>query len=289
MAWSLIGKRGSAMSNVECLWDAKATLGEGARYDAATNQLWWVDILGQKIFRLDLASGDKKIWDTPETVGCTFPDGKGGALALFKHSLVQLNVTDGSFETVLTFADEPAHNRFNDGLQAADGSLWLGSMDYDCVQATGVLYHVHPDLSVRVVDTGYICINGPAISADGTRLYVNETMKAQVFVCDLDPASGAISNKRLFAKFAENEGLTDGIYADPAGGLWVAMAGGGHIRRYHADGSIDREIALPSPTVTSVCPGPDANTLFVTTGRILMDDETLAAHPLSGGLFRVTL
>jgi xylono-1,5-lactonase len=277
------------MANVECLWDAKAILGEGARYDAPTNQLWWVDILGQKIFRLDLTSGEHKTWDTPETVGCAFPDGKGGALALFKHSLVRLNVADGSFETVLTFTGEPPHNRFNDGLQAADGSLWLGSMDYDCVQATGVLYRVHPDLSVRVMDTGYICTNGPAISADRMRLYVNETMKRQIFVFDMDPASGAISNKRLFAELAENEGLTDGIYADPAGGLWLAMAGGGRIRRYNADGSMDREIAMPSPTVTSVCAGPDATTLFVTTGRILMDDATLAANPLSGGLFRVRL
>jgi xylono-1,5-lactonase len=277
------------MSHVECLWDAKATLGEGVRYDAATNQLWWVDILGQKIFRLDLASGGRKTWDTPETVGCAFPDGKGGALALFKHSLVRLNVEDGSFEKVLTFQDEPPHNRFNDGLQMADGMMWLGSMDYDCVQATGVLYCVHPDMSVKVMDTGYICINGPAISADRTRLYVNETMKRQIFVFDMDPASGAISNKRLFAALAEDEGLTDGIYADPAGGLWLAMAGGGRIRRFHADGSVDREIAMPSPTVTSVCAGPDATTLFVTTGRILMDDERLAEHPLSGGLFQVTL
>jgi xylono-1,5-lactonase len=256
------------MATVECLWNAQATLGEGARYDAATNHVWWVDILGQKILRLDLASGEKMTWDTPET---------------------RLNVADGSFETVLTFADEPRHNRFNDGFQAADGSLWLGSMDYDCVQPTGVVYRVYPDLSIRVMDTGYICTNGPAISADRTRLYANETMKGQIFVFDMDPASGSISNKRLFALLAEGEGLPDGIYADPTDGLWLAMAGGGRIRRYNGDGSIDREIALPSPTVTSVCAGPDANTLFVTTARILMDDATLAAHPLSGALFRVTL
>ncbi len=35
-----------------------------------------------------------------------------------------------------------------------------------------------------------------------------------------------------------------------------------------ADGMIDREIAPPSPTVTSVCFGNDADTFFVTTGRI---------------------
>jgi xylono-1,5-lactonase len=277
------------MQNVACLWDAKATLGEGARYDAATNLLWWVDILGQKIFCLDLTSGDRKIWDTPETVGSTFSDGAGGTLALFRHSLVKLDISSSNFEAVVKFPDERSGNRFNDGHRAADGSIWLGSMDYDCEQATGALYRVHPDLRVETIDTGYTVVNGPAISADRTRLYVNETMSGQIFVFDMDPTTGAVTNKRLFAHVAEADGLPDGLYADPQGGIWVAIVMGGCIRRYTADGQIDREVALPTPTVTSVCAGPDAHTLFVTTGRILMDDETLAAHPLSGGLFRVTI
>jgi xylono-1,5-lactonase len=277
------------MQNVECLWDAKARLGEGARYDADTNKLWWVDILGQKIFRLDLSSGEKKIWNTPETVGCTLADGNGETLALFKHSLVRLNTDDGSFETVLTFDDEPPFNRFNDGLRGPDGSLWLGSMDYDCERESGALYRVRPDRTVETVDAGYIVVNGPAISHDETRLYVNETMKGQILVFDMAAGTGDVSNKRLFAQIAADDGFPDGLYADPQGGLWVALVAGGRIRRYNTDGSIDREIGLPSPAVTSVCAGSDSNTLFVTTGRILMDDETQNQHPLSGGLFKISL
>ena len=47
------------MSKITCLWDAKAELGEGVRYDAIRNEVWWVDILGQKNFCLSLNTGKK--------------------------------------------------------------------------------------------------------------------------------------------------------------------------------------------------------------------------------------
>ena len=276
------------MQAPECIWQAKAELGEGARYDAAHDQVWWVDILGQKIFRLDLGSGEKTVWPTPEPVGCTYACKDGSVLALFRRSIVRLNTTDGTFDTVLTFDDEPANNRFNDGTVGPDGGLWAGSMDFDFQLPTGALYHVAPDLAIRRADAGYTVVNGPAISPDGRRLYVNETMTGEVFCHDLGPDLRSLSGKRVFARIVPEDGLPDGICVDAVGGLWVALVTGGKVRRYLPDGSVDREIVLPCPTVTSVClGGADGRTLFVTTGRILMDDATLDAHPLSGSLFSI--
>lgn len=50
------------MDNLQCIWDAKAELGEGVRYEPATNQVWWVDILGHKIYRLDNNNRGKKLF-----------------------------------------------------------------------------------------------------------------------------------------------------------------------------------------------------------------------------------
>ena len=113
-------------------------------------------------------------------------------------------------------------------------------------------------------------------------------MRGEIFVCDMDAASGMPSNKRPFATLPEGQGLPDGICVDADGGLWVAVVTGGAVRRFRSDGEIDSEIKVPSPTVTSVgFGGRDNRTLFITTGTILMDDETLAAHPLSGSLFSI--
>ena len=86
------------MSKVICLWDAKAQLGEGVRYDLIRNEVWWVDILGQKIFCLSLHNGKKRQWNTPETVGRTFSRGKDEVLAILKNSIVRLNIETNDFE-----------------------------------------------------------------------------------------------------------------------------------------------------------------------------------------------
>lgn len=274
------------MSEVKCLWNAGAQLGEGARYDPDNDAIWWVDILGQKIFCLDLQSGQQRIWTTPETVGCTYQCKNGDVLALLRHSIARLDQATGDFETLVTFPGEPAQNRFNDGMVGPDGRLWACSMDFDFQEPTGKLYHLDRDLKPVEVDDGYIVANGPAFSPDGSKLYINETMKSEIFVCDLDPSTGRIAKKELFAKLPEGEGLPDGICVDAEGGLWLAVVTGGRVRRYLPNGEIDIEIEVPSPTVTSVCFGGRNNkTLFITTGTILMDDETLARHPLSGSLF----
>jgi sugar lactone lactonase YvrE len=276
------------MRELKCLWEARAELGEGVRYDRERDAVWWVDILGQKIFCLDLETGNRRTWPTPETVGCTFPRQNGDVLALLRRSIARLDQETGAFETVVAFPGEPATNRFNDGTVGPDGRLWVCSMDFDFQEPTGKLYHLGSDLDPVQADDGYIVANGPAFSPDGSKLYINETMKGEIFVCDVDPSSGSLSGKRLFAKLAEGEGLPDGICVDAEGGLWLAVVTGGRVRRYRPNGEIDTEIEVPSPTVTSVgFGGRDNKTLFITTGTILMDDETLARHPLSGSLFAI--
>jgi len=274
----------------ECIWDARAELGEGVRYDAATDSVWWVDILGRKVFCLELATGRRRQWDTPDVVGTTFPCSDGDVLLLLRHSLARLDQARGTCSPILDFPDEPATNRFNDGVVGPDGCIWVGSMDFDFQRPTGSLYMVRPDLSVARAAEGFTVINGPAFSPDGSVLYLCDTMSGVIYAFDRDAASNALSHKRVFLRLAEGDGLPDGICVDQEGGLWIALVTGGRVRRFSPEGRVDAEIALPSPIVTSVTiGGRDGRTLFVTTGRILLDEPALAAHPLSGGLFRVAV
>ena len=72
---------------------------------------------------------------------------------------------------------------------------------------------------------------------------------------------------------------------DAEGGVWLALHGGGAIRRYTPDGRLDRVISLPVKHVTCCAfGGPDFDDLYITsmTYRLPVEDQ-----PLAGSLFRV--
>lgn len=72
---------------------------------------------------------------------------------------------------------------------------------------------------------------------------------------------------------------------DVEGGYWCALHGGSRIRRYHRDGSIDRDIALPvsQPTMCAFG-GDDLATLYVTSASDQLSDAQRRAEPHAGAL-----
>ena len=45
---------------LRCLWPAAATLGEGTLWSVREQVLYWVDILGQRLFRHAPATGEQR-------------------------------------------------------------------------------------------------------------------------------------------------------------------------------------------------------------------------------------
>jgi sugar lactone lactonase YvrE len=75
---------------------------------------------------------------------------------------------------------------------------------------------------------------------------------------------------------------------DAAGHLWVAVWGGGEVRRYAPDGILVERVATGAPHTSSVAfAGDDLRTLVITTATSELGDEQLRAHPGSGRLFTV--
>jgi sugar lactone lactonase YvrE len=74
------------------------------------------------------------------------------------------------------------------------------------------------------------------------------------------------------------------LTVDEEGGVWVALYGGGAVRRYTPDGVLDEVIEVAAKQVTTCTfGGQDHSQLFITTSREgLRDGE----DPLAGSLFR---
>jgi D-xylonolactonase len=274
------------MPTPTCVWDLKATLGEGPIWHG--DALWFVDIKGHAVHRYEPTTGATQTFDAPDQVTFIAPvEDDDGFLAGLKSGWHFFDPKVGSF----TYFDEiePAHlnNRPNDSTVDAQGRLWFGTM-HDAEDApTGALYRLDAEGPHVKIDDGICITNGPAVSPDGKTLYHTDTLAKTIWAYDIGE-DGSTSNKRVFAQVEIEGAWPDGSVVDAQGYVWTALWGGFGVLRFSPEGTIVDKIALPVPNVTKPCfGGPNLKTLYFTTARKGLSDEDLAAYPEAGGLFAV--
>ncbi|WP_432153110.1 SMP-30/gluconolactonase/LRE family protein [Streptomyces tricolor] len=265
------------MTAYEVAVRAEATLGEGPTWDPATGRLIWLDILGMRLHTYDPASGRRTVRTTPQHIGAAKPRA-GGGLVLNLRDGVGLLDPDGTFRWL---HHEPVPGRrANDAAVAPDGSLWAGTMRYDEAPGGGTLSRLTGDGTVRTVLPDVAVSNGTGWSPDGRLMYYIDSPTRRVDVFDHD-ADGRVGNRRPLVEIEEGAGFPDGLTVDAEGCVWVALWGGGAVRRYTPSGDLDRVITLPTPRTTACAfGGPDLTDLYITTARTGLSSP----HPLSGSL-----
>lgn len=277
------------MSRAELLWPAEAELGEGTCWSPSQQALFWVDILGQRLHRWRAADGARRSWDFDEPVSTVAEcaDGQGLVVTL-RHTIARFDpARPAPPQPLHRPPEEPPGNRFNDGKCDPRGHFWACSMDFDCQAPTGALYRLSADGRVQRHLLGFPVTNGPAWSADGRTMWVNDTVGRTVHAFDVDLASGRLSNHRLWLRLADGDGLPDGMTTDAEGRLWLCHWGGGCVTAHDpSDGRELDRLPLPVSQVTNCCfGGPDQRTLFVTSARHGLSQAQLEAEPLAGALF----
>ncbi|WP_223198875.1 SMP-30/gluconolactonase/LRE family protein [Solihabitans fulvus] len=268
-------------SSVEVAVRCEAIIGEGPTWDAATSTLLWVDILGSEVHRFAPGRGSDAVLATPQHVGAVKPRTRGG-LVLNLRDGVALVDRDGSRTWLVYWARDGL--RGNDAAVDPAGRLWAGTMRYD-EKPGGWLAVVEGDGAARVVLDEVSVSNGIAWSPDETLMYYVDSPTRRIDVLDYERVGGAATGRRPLVEVTDTAGVPDGICVDADGCVWVALHGGGAVRRYTPDGRLDREIAVPVPQPTACCfGGPDLADLYVTSARDGLSEDGLAGAPLSGSL-----
>jgi len=270
--------------DVRCVIPHSAFLAESPHWLGDGRSLLWVDILAPSVNVSNLATGDTRTTPLGELVGVVVPRTSGGFIAATQSGFRVLELPGGEMQPIAS----PLHmsgRRFNDGKCDALGRLWAGTLAIDATPERGALYRLDTDGVLDEIEGGFHICNGLGWSPDNTRFYLADSGRRTIYVYDYALETGTVSNKRVFATFADAEGMPDGLAVDAQGHVWCAMWDGWAIKRLAPDGSLVRSIDLPVPRPTNLAfGGAQLKTLYITTARIRLSATQLAAAPLSGSL-----
>jgi sugar lactone lactonase YvrE len=275
------------MPEVTPVLQFEGLLGEGALWDAKRKVVWFVDIKKHHVWHYDPASGSNSRWQAPDQVGWVVNCEDGRLLAGLKEGLYLFDPEASSFDKLCAVPGEPAHNRLNDGCTDPSGACFFGSMDDGEEQATGAFYRFHLGKLDRIGPSGISITNGPAVSANGRKIYMTDTIGKKIMVADIG-ADGLPGPARLFVDTAKDfpEAYPDGPVCDAEGYVWTGLWNGWHVARYSPQGKLDRKVKIPAANVTKMTFGEsDLKTAYVTTARKGLDAAALAQQPLAGSLF----
>jgi sugar lactone lactonase YvrE len=271
------------------LLDARAILGEGARWDPRTERLAWVDILGRAVHRFDPLTGQDEVFPMPAEPGCALPTDDGRLAVALPDGIHLLDTSDGSLEPWAPIPHDPARFLVNDGYTDAEGRIWIGSVARDAEPGAAALYRVEPGGRTTLMVRDITCSNGVGWSLDGrTMLYVDSTTR-RIDAFAFEPDTGTLGPRRTFATLPPGPELPDGLTVDEGGGVWVAIWDGGMAIRFRPDGSIERRVRIGTPRATSCAlGGPGLRTLFVTSASVGLP-EADAASTHAGALWSLTV
>ena len=275
----------AACTTEQCL------LGEGARWDARSDELLRVDILAGRVFRDRIAADGALIpvrsYQVPGTVGAIAPvQGEDGWLLAAGRGFVHL-APDGSLSTI---ADDvaPEGTRMNDAACDPSGRFWAGTMADDQHPGGGALYRLDRNGRIEQVLGGLTISNGLGWSPDGREMYVTDSGPREVRAYAFDADQGTISDGRVLISVSEEVGSPDGLTVDAGGDLWVAVYGGGQVQRYSAEGILREVVEVPAQQTTCCAfAGLGMRRLYVTTGTEGWTDEERRADPRAGVVYRI--
>jgi D-xylonolactonase len=271
----------------EMIADYACATGENPLWHTEEESLYWTDIPTGQLFRYAAARGEhEQIYSGRRVGGFTFQEG-GGLLLFMDRGTIAL-WKDGALTELVEDIAAERESRFNDVIADPRGRVFCGTMSTDAGSgdaSKGRLYRLDGDGSLHVVLEGIGCANGMAFTPDRRGFYFTDSFAREIYLFDYEEATGAISNRRVFARLAESDGLPDGMTIDGEGRVWSALWDGRAIVRFSEQGEIVERYALPVPKVSSLTfAGEGLSELYITTAG---GDQKEVDGPLAGALFRM--
>jgi L-arabinonolactonase len=271
---------------IQLVGDTRVKLGESPVWDAKGQVLFWIDIIGRRVYRRDIATGFERSWETPQEVGCIALATDDNLVMGLEDGFYTLDLASGTVKLVAPVEHPGPRMRINDGKTDRQGRFVAGSLVQGRKDRDGRLYRLDPAGVACELQRDIACTNGVCFSPDGATLYYTDTYQQAIYAADYDRATGTAGERRVLVDTTPYKGRPDGGTVDAEGYLWWSLVDTGQLARFSPDGKLDRMIDLGVPFCC--CPtfgGSNMDRLFITSIQVThtMRNE----HPLGGRLFVV--
>ena len=251
-----------AIGNRHSLW------GEGPIW--WNDSLYYVDIEGKAIIRLNPDTEEETIWEFPERIGCIVPCNNGKLLYAGDNGI---SIFDPKTQKISQITDPESHlpdNRFNDGKCDPCGRFWGGTISLKKIKGSASLYCLDAQQNLGKKLEGLTNSNGLAWSQNKKRFFHIDTpnRNIQAYAYNKDTSEITQAETIIDTEALGFDSSPDGMTIDHKDNLWVAFCHGGCVASVDTkNGSLLQTIKIPAIETTSCTFGGRAlNRLFVTTG-----------------------
>ena len=274
----------------ECIVDCKNSLGECCFWDPRDKRLWWTDIEGRSIYRLN--SDDTVVeFPLPDRAGFVLPRQNPGFVVGFPGWLALADQKLENFERLHDIETDLPETRINDATVDPFGGIVFGTFnenpDKSARRPNASVYRLAPDGSVEKLFGGITVTNGLEFSLDGRTMYFADTGDGVIRRYNVGDEFSTLNEIEPLASPDIAPGMPDGATIDSNGNYWNARVWGSRVISLDRHGNLVQNIELPVKGPTCVAfGGNDLKDVYVTSLRTRHSDADLVKFPLAGGLFK---
>lgn len=266
------------------IFDSRACeLGEGPLWHPLRQQLFWFDIIGQRL--LTRTADGPTEWQFPEMVSAAGWISRDELLIASETALFRFNLETGAQTHLIALEADNPRTRSNDGRADSQGGFWIGTMgkvEGPGIPAQGAIYRYYRG-ELRKLFAPIAIPNAISFPPGGKTACFTDTTTGRVLRVALDADGWPKGNPETFLDLTA-EGLDpDGAVFDADGIFWLAQWGASRVAAYAPDGSFLRAVTFDAPHTS--CPAFGGDTLYCTTALHNMDAAARTAHPNAGKTF----
>ncbi|KAF2788525.1 calcium-dependent phosphotriesterase [Melanomma pulvis-pyrius CBS 109.77] len=263
--------------------------GESPRY--RDGLLYVSDMIGRKIYTIDVSSGTKQVFVEVENQPngmCFHPDGSLVYSSMFDAKLYRLK--DGK-STLYADMSHVMTGYCGDMVIDKSGRVYLDDTGARVLHGEtprpGRVLIVETDGTVKVAADDIVFPNAIFISNDGKYLYVAETFRYGLLRYDVE-ADGQLSNRQDFWSPTVLPGVKkedmvanmigiDGGCMDAEGGIWLSMLGYEEFVRLDPQGNVTHRIKAHGHATACTLGGDDGKTLYLVINKVPADENLFKA------------